>query len=224
MPMNIKIIKGNLFTSQCQTLVNTVNCVGVMGAGIALEFRLRYPEMYQRYVELCEDKLMDIGKLSLYKYDSQWILNFPTKKHWKYPSKIEYLKLGLQKFLATYQQKNITSIAFPLLGAKNGKISEEQSLEVMQKYLSQCQIPVEIYFYDPMISDNFYNLFKNRFKSLNAEEIYQTMGLRKFIIKKIQSALENPEINNFSELAEVKGIGLTSLEKSIKFISSDVFS
>ena len=57
--MSIKIIEGNIFTSKCQVIVNTVNCVGVMGAGIALECRLRYPNMYNKYVQLCADKEID---------------------------------------------------------------------------------------------------------------------------------------------------------------------
>ena len=81
--MSIKIISGNIFTSKCQTIVNTINCVGVMGAGIALECRLRYPEMYKKYVELCENREISIGILWLYKSEDRWILNFPTKKHWK---------------------------------------------------------------------------------------------------------------------------------------------
>ena len=121
----ISIIKGNLFSSKCQTLVNTVNCVGVMGAGIALEFKLRYPEMFVRYVEHCRNKQIDIGKLWLYKppqADKQWVLNFPTKRDWKHPSKIEYLQKGLQRFVETYEQRGIQSIAFPILGSQNGKI------------------------------------------------------------------------------------------------------
>lgn len=218
--MSIEIIKGNLFNSQCQTLVNTVNCVGVMGAGISLEFRLRYPEMYRAYRRICQRKLMDIGKLWLYQRESQWILGFPTKKHWKYPSKIEYLKLGLQKFLDTYQEKKITSIAFPLLGAKNGGLPEEQSLEVLKNYLQHCQIPVEIYIYDPMASDSFYDEFRNKFKVFKPEEVSKSMALGKVYIKKIQAGLENHEINSFSGLASVKGVGLTSLEKSVQFMRS----
>src|SRR5690554_3048314 len=110
--MAAKVIIGNIFSSDCQTLVNTINCVGIMGAGIALEYRLRYPEMYDRYVQLCSDSKIDIGKLWIYKSD-RWILNFPTKKHWKDPSRIEYLESGLEKFRDTYLNKGITSVAFP---------------------------------------------------------------------------------------------------------------
>ena len=116
-----------------------------MGKGIALEYKKRFPDMFLRYKELCGKKLIRPGILWLYKADNKWILNFPTKDHWKNPSKIEYLESGLTKFLNTYKNKGITSIAFPLLGASNGGIDPDVSLEVMKKYLSQCDIEVEIY-------------------------------------------------------------------------------
>ena len=120
--MAIKHIKGNIFSSKCQTLVNTVNCVGVMGKGIALVHKLRYPQMYLEYKEHCKNKLIRIGSLWLYskQENAPWILSFPTKFHWKYPSKIEWIEQGLQKFVDTYEKKEITSIAFPLLGTHNG--------------------------------------------------------------------------------------------------------
>lgn len=142
----MKIIQsGDIFQSEAQTLVNTVNCLGVMGKGLALRFKNEYPEMYVAYVDICERRLLDIGKLWLYKTDEKWILNFPTKYDWKMPTQEQYLELGLQKFLSTYRKKDITSIAFPLLGASNGKLDPKVSLDIMTHYLSQCEIPVTIY-------------------------------------------------------------------------------
>ncbi len=87
----LRVLNGNIFASERQTLVNAVNCVGVMGAGIALEFKLRYPAMFLRYESLCRQGRMEIGKLWLYKpdpgSDQPWVLNFPTKRHWRLPSK-----------------------------------------------------------------------------------------------------------------------------------------
>ena len=103
----ITVKKGNIFTSNCDTVVNTVNCVGVMGAGIALECRLRYPEMYKKYKDLCHKDLIQVGKLWIYKTDKKWILNFPTKKDWKHSSKIEFIEAGLIKFVRTYKEKKI---------------------------------------------------------------------------------------------------------------------
>ena len=87
----LKKIKGNIFNTRCQTLVNTVNCIGVMGKGIALECKLRFPDMFKKYKEFCEKELMKPGSLQLCNNSKPWILNFPTKVHWKDPSKIEYL-------------------------------------------------------------------------------------------------------------------------------------
>jgi O-acetyl-ADP-ribose deacetylase (regulator of RNase III) len=116
-----------------------------MGKGIALEYKLRYPHMFKRYKNLCNRGLLDVGKLWIYKAEDKWILNFPTKKHWRDPSELEYLELGLQKFVDTYKAKGITSIAFPLLGANNGGIPPKTSLEIMKRYLDQCEIPVYIF-------------------------------------------------------------------------------
>ena len=128
---NVLVRKGNIFSSRCQTIVNTVNCVGIMGAGIALECRLRYPQMFEQYAQLCADAKLDIGRLWVYKAPERWVLNFPTKKHWRYPSRVEYLHLGLQKFMDTYQTRGITSVAFPLLGAQNGGLQADESLALM---------------------------------------------------------------------------------------------
>lgn len=150
--MAIKIVNGNIFNSKAQTIVNTVNCVGVMGKGIALVFKLRYPNMYEQYQKLCDQHLIEIGKLWIYKGEKSdpWVLNFPTKTHWKLPSEYEYIEKGLQKFVDTYKEKGITSVAFPLLGAFNGGLDKERVIEIMQSYLSRCDIPIEIYQYDPM--------------------------------------------------------------------------
>jgi O-acetyl-ADP-ribose deacetylase (regulator of RNase III) len=217
--MSIKIIKGNLFTSNCQTLVNTVNCVGVMGAGIALEFRLRYPQMYIKYVEICKQNLMDIGKLWLYKSDEHWVLNFPTKNHWKKPSKLEYLELGLQKFLNTYIEKEITSIAFPLLGSQHGGIPQGQSLEIMNKYLGECELPIEIYIYDPHAPDDLFNDLKTIFLLLSDREIVEVTGLGKAYIEKVKEAMQDESICNLSNLLVQKGIGINTVEKILLLIS-----
>ena len=139
----IEFKSGNIFTTECQTIVNTVNCVGVMGAGIAYEFRLRFPEMFSKYKSFCDEGKLKIGSLWMYKLPNDEvasyrnILNFPTKKHWKFPSKEEYLEKGLQKFVSSYNEKDIRSVAFPLLGASHGGLSEETSIAIMKRYLSK---------------------------------------------------------------------------------------
>lgn len=218
---NISIIKGNIFTTKCQTIVNTVNCVGVMGAGIAYEFRLRYPEMFRKYVEICNKKQLNIGRLWIYNTDGvnhRKILNFPTKYNWKFPSKIEYLEEGLKKFLLTYKEKNITSIAFPMLGADRGGLSEMDSLGVMVKYLSQCDIEVEIYQYDPSALDDLFLKFKEDFNSLSEADFSKQSGIRIDYVKKIHLALGDESIRTLSQLLTVRGIGDKTLEKAFRFV------
>lgn len=216
---NVSIRKGNIFSSGCQTIVNTVNCVGIMGAGIALECRLRYPKMFEQYAQLCSDAKLDIGQLWLYKDPARWVLNFPTKKHWRYPSKLEYLHLGLQKFVETYATRGITSVAFPLLGAQNGGLPPEQSLALMRQYLGQCSIPVEIYEYDPTSADDVFDDFKAAFLQGSEADIAQQSGLRLDAVRRIRQALGEPGLCQLGQLAQVPGIGDKTLEKSFAFIT-----
>jgi len=222
----IEIKKGNIFTTNCHTIVNTINTVGIMGAGIAYEFKLRFPEMFEKYKNFCENGQIKIGNLWIYKltkYDNEnyeYILNFPTKQHWEYPTKIEYLELGLQKFIDTYKQKGILSIAFPLLGASKGGLSEEQSINIMKKYLKKIDIPVEIWYFDPNAKDDLYEDFKDKFLNLDTNIIKEQSKLRIDFINKIKVALQRDDINSISGLLRVKGIGDNSLEKSFRFIKN----
>lgn len=214
----MEILKGNIFATKCQTIVNTVNCVGVMGAGIAYEFRLRYPQMYEKYVELCRVRYINIGSLWLYKSEDKWILNFPTKYDWKYESRPEYLEKGLQKFLDTYKEKGITSVAFPLLGASKGGIPVDVSIDIMTSYLERCDIPIEIYHYDPLAYDDLFLKFKNLWNTIPERDLANKSGLRIDFVRKVKEALEWDDIRSMSRLLTVRGIGEVTLEKSFQFI------
>ncbi len=145
----ITYVKTNIFESPAQVLVNTVNTVGVMGKGIAKQFKDIYPEMFRQYQIYCERNLLDIGKLWIYKTPHKWILNFPTKKHWRAPSRVEYIESGLQKFVETYVDKDIHSISFPLLGCGNGGLDWESEVKpLMEKYLKDLPIDIFIHLSD----------------------------------------------------------------------------
>lgn len=149
----ITYVTGNLFTSPAQVLVNTVNTVGVMGKGIAKEFKKIYPAMFAEYRELCEKKQLEIGSLFLHKTSNKWVLNFPTKKHWRSPSKPEYIEKGLEKFVSIYASANIHSIAFPPLGCGNGELDfETQVRPLLEKFLSS--LPIDAFIY-PGIKDPY---------------------------------------------------------------------
>ena len=211
--MTLKIIEGNIFTSKASTIVNTVNTVGVMGAGIALECRLRYPDMFIEYQELCKKHQIDIGQLWLYDGGDRSILNFPTKRHWKYLTKPEYLHKGLQEFLNVHERLGISEIAFPLLGASNGGLDPEESLDIMESYLKQVHIEVEIYEYSATAPDDLYEKTKEWVSSQDTDEIAEKTGLRRNYVEKVKDAISSPAIVQLNQLAQVPGIGIKTLEK-----------
>ncbi|GAB2540991.1 macro domain-containing protein [Rufibacter soli] len=221
--MPTTFIKGNIFNSKCQTVVNTVNCVGVMGKGIAKVYKLRYPHMFEIYKQHCQNKIIGIGKLWL--YDKQegapWVLNFPTKVHWKYPSKIEYIERGLRKFVEAYKAKGISSIAFPLLGTHNGGLATEEVRSMMFEYLEKCDIDIEIYDYDPNAADDLFDAFKSRWMNLSPQEIKQATGIQPQYIRKINDVLTDARINSMITLANYDGIGDKTLEKAFHFAMSN---
>jgi len=141
----IEYIEGKIFDSPAQVIVNTVNTVGVMGKGLALEYKRRYPKMFERYRTVCERHQFTIGQLMLFYEPDHWVLLFPTKENWRYPSKLEYLEKGLMKFVNSYAEKNITSIAFPRLGCGNGELLWDDVKPLMEKYLSP--LPIDVYIY-----------------------------------------------------------------------------
>lgn len=216
---NIKIMKGNIFTTKCDVIVNAVNCVGVMGAGIAFEFRLRYPKMFDKYVEFCKLGKLDIGILWIYTLEEESdtykkILNFPTKKDWKQLSKLEYLEKGLAKFVSTYKEKGIKSIAFPLLGSQKGGLSGMVVEKLLIDYLSKCDdLEVEIWHFDPRAEDDLYENFKKTFDDINFNEI----KISENIVEKIKNGLNNENIKSFNGLLKLKGIGVKTLEKLFEY-------
>lgn len=212
--MGITHIKGNLFTTKAQTVVNTVNCVGVMGAGIALEFRLREPAMYERYRQLCDAGVLRPGTLWLFKSARGLILNFPTKDDWKHPSRREYLELGLKKFVSTYRDKGITSIAFPMLGADRGGLPAEVSRELMHRHLEPLSdLDVEIYEYDPKAPDDLFDDIRAFVLSKDPIELAQTIGLTKARLETVTSALRSNRVCQINQLGALPGIGPVTLER-----------
>lgn len=141
--------QGNLFDFKMQTLVITVNTVGVMGKGIALECKTRFPEIFNEYKELCERKEIVVGQAwSLWNVDDSGygFLLFPTKKHWRNPSKLIWIEEGLNDFVYKYSSWAIESIAFPALGCGNGGLDFKTQVQpLMEKYLGNLPIEIEVY-------------------------------------------------------------------------------
>ena len=141
-------VEGDLLTSPAQTLVNTVNLVGVMGKGIALRFKQVYPEMFREYQEACRTGAIAVGRPWIYRTPRKWIMNFPTKRHWRQRSRIEDIEAGLDTFVRTYASEGIHSVAFPALGCGNGELPWDEVRPLMERYLKA--LPIDVFIYPPL--------------------------------------------------------------------------
>ena len=121
--------RGNIMEAEAEALVNTVNTVGVMGKGIALQFKKAYPENYAAYTKACKKGEVEVGKMFVLDRGElnkpKFIINFPTKRHWREKSKLEYIERGLEDLVRVMENLRITSIAIPPLGCGNGGLNWE---------------------------------------------------------------------------------------------------
>lgn len=136
---------GDVLKSSAQTLVNTVNCVGVMGKGVALAFKRRYPDMYKDYVLRCERGEVKLGQPYVYRAADHLILNFPTKDHWRAVSRLEDIVAGLEHLKKHYREWGIESLAVPPLGCGNGQLEWEVVGPTLYRHLSDLEVPVELF-------------------------------------------------------------------------------
>ena len=146
---NIIFMTGSIFTTSCNCMVNPVNTVGVMGGGLAREFKRKFPHMYTLYREACVQDKLHVGSIMFYRQKveaTNIICLFPTKQHWRDPSTTEYIEDGLRAFVKYYPSWHITSVAFPKLGCGLGGLDWSYHVRpLMIKYLDGLPIPVEIY-------------------------------------------------------------------------------
>jgi uncharacterized protein YwgA/O-acetyl-ADP-ribose deacetylase (regulator of RNase III) len=142
----IQVLVGNIFDSPAQTLVNTINCVGVMGKGLALEFKNRFPDMFFDYEQRCKNRELRLGRPYLYKsLFPPYVLLFPTKDHWRSVSSLEAIERGLQYVKAHYKDWGITSLAVPPLGCGLGELDWRIVGPTLYRQLRDLEIPVELY-------------------------------------------------------------------------------
>lgn len=141
--MTIKFKKGDMFSEPIEALVNTVNCVGVMGKGVALEFKNRWPTNFKAYKKLCDAKKLSPGQMFV--FDTQelfvsdgprYLINFPTKAHWRAKSKISYVEDGLDALAGAICEYGIKSIAIPPLGCGNGGLDWAEVKPLIEEKLA----------------------------------------------------------------------------------------
>ncbi len=137
---------GNLFESDAQTLVNTVNCVGIMGKGVALSFKERFPDMFNDYAARCRAGQVKLGRRYVYKrVVPPWILNFPTKEHWRSVSRLQDIVEGLRYLETHFREWGIESLAVPPLGCGQGQLEWRVVGPTLYRHLKRLEIPVELY-------------------------------------------------------------------------------
>ncbi len=148
--MSIRYLKTDLFHSPACALINPVNTEGVMGKGLARVFKMLYYEMFEEYKVLCLQRRLKIGSLFFYRTKDRIIINFPTKKHWRNPSKVEYIEKGLRSLVLTYQEHGVRSIALPAIGCGNGGLGWLTEVKpLVEEYLSDLPIPIYVHLNHP---------------------------------------------------------------------------
>ena len=145
----ITFTQGNLLEARVEALVNTVNTVGVMGKGIALMFKERFAENFRRYAAACKAREVQTGKMfvtPVHELDGpRWIVNFPTKQHWRSPSRLEWVQEGLQDLRRFLLEQHIQSVAIPPLGAGNGGLEWAKVREQITQTLGDLDIEILVF-------------------------------------------------------------------------------
>ncbi|WP_204104257.1 MULTISPECIES: macro domain-containing protein [Spirulina sp. CCY15215] len=149
----IEFKKGNLLEEKTEALVNTVNCVGVMGKGIALQFKRAYPENFRAYKKACDRGEVKLGEMFIFTtetlFNPRYMINFPTKNHWRGKSKLVDIEIGLKSLLAAIQKYNIKSIAIPPLGCGNGGLNWEEVKAMIVSALAELS-DVQVVIFEPI--------------------------------------------------------------------------
>lgn len=147
--MTVNVMQGNLLDARVDALVNTVNCVGIMGKGIALQFKRRYPKMYVEYRRACQLGMVHVGSMHIFRVDElsgpAFVINFPTKKHWKGSSSLEWVQAGLEDLVGCVQRLKIKSIAIPPLGVGNGGLAWADVEPLIRAAFDDVEVTVELF-------------------------------------------------------------------------------
>lgn len=211
----IRYDNGTVFNANTDAIVNTVNCDGFMGAGIALEFGLRYPDMLKEYVEKCRTNKIIIGSVDYYKDVSGiTIVNFPTKIHFKYPSRIQWIEKGLKSFAVGHKEYGFESVAFPKLGTAKGGLDWNVVKALMEKYLQPLNLDVVICL-DEL--KEAYGIEKEMLDMFNSSSVDILSSITRLTKKQRDILSEGKPYNRFWEIGREKGIGKKTYEHLFKF-------
>ncbi len=212
-------MRGNIFSTSAGVLVNTVNCVGVMGAGLALECRYRFPQMFEEYRRLCDSRIMTPGTLQLWKFSRPWILNFPTKSDWRFPSKLEYIRKGLLSFERKSVEEGIEHAAFPRLGTAHGGLEWSEVEPLMLDTFARIDgITIEIWEFDPLARDESFERLRLFAGRVGQTEFTSQIGLRDPQARLVWRAIDGEQVGSLLALQQIPGIGPKTVERIYKWL------
>jgi O-acetyl-ADP-ribose deacetylase (regulator of RNase III) len=210
--MTIRYTQGNLLDADAEALVNTVNTVGVMGKGVALMFKERFPENFKAYERACKNKQVRIGEMFATERKEllgpRWIINFPTKAHWRYPSRMEWIERGLLDFARFIREKKIRSVAIPPLGSGQGGLDWLEVKALIEASLSSLE-DVDVVVYEPI--EMYQNVAKRTgLQKLTVPRAMIAEMVRRYSILGIEcTLLEVQKLGYFIERS-VEALGLNS--------------
>ena len=147
--MLIKYVTGDMFASGAECLINTVNCEGYMGKGIAYQFKMRFPENNKSYVKACKNGSLRPGTLHVFIEDGVTIINFPTKNRWRENSKLSYIETGLDELLRVLPDLRVKMIAIPPLGCGNGGLQWSVVKQLIEEKLEKVEEEYMFLIYEP---------------------------------------------------------------------------
>jgi len=213
----IKYIQYSMFDAfddpNIQTVVNTINCMGIMGKGLALEFKIRYREMFDDYTKRYKDGILKVGEPYIFKTNGKWILNFPTKNHWRYPSRLDFIESGLKFFSENYKKNNIKSIAFPRLGCTAGGLKWEQVKPIMEKYMGDLK-DIDIYVYLDQKASEKEQAILDIINSCNKVKVKGNFNLSDKQAVSLEGYIQKKgSLKRVRDLLEIKGIGPAAYQK-----------
>ena len=207
-------MEGNIFASRAEVIVITVNCVGVMGAGIALDAKHRWPDIDAAYVVECAAGRISIGQILWAHSGKQLIALFPTKTHWKLPSKISYLEAGLVTLREAIVHRSIKSLALPHLGCSNGGLDwEDVHPLIVEKLRDIPDLEIELWDFKPNFVDPDFMRFHETFLALDETSASKWLKCSKRTGKKLREIFQGSNVTNFTQLSAISGIGEKTVDR-----------
>ena len=222
----IRYTSGNILESDTKALVNTVNCEGFMGKGIAYQFKLRYPENNEEYIRLCRNNQFNIGDILMFEEDNKIIMNFPTKDKWRKKSNYKFIEKGLLSLKKLLEENKIESISIPPLGCGNGGLKWDTVKKMIENELKELSNDMEILIYEPLFDNK--SSYSNKVKkapTLSSSHLLLMqfkLNLKKFNKIRLQKSAFLNNIISGQDYFKFKGQNFGPYAHSIDILSRDI--